>query len=292
MTSLASEQSLVTELVAVAAVPLGLERLPEVRGGTVGEVEPHRRSAPRVLLVDQEGAAGRAIVDGLVSEGYLVEIAIDLLDGLRRFTAKPHDVVIMDVEPPGVAGAEVSRRMRAVAPVPVILATTTGRELDRVRTLELGAAERVSKPYRLPDLVARIEGVLRLPGPPAPSMDGPWAAVAVQRDGMTVGALRVDFAAREVTRGGRSVHLPRREFDLLALLLSPPGQLRTRAELVQRLWGGRCIPGSRTLDTHVRRLRMKLEDDPASPRHLATVRGVGFRFDLGTDGAEGPSPGG
>ena len=272
MTSLASERPVRTGVVDNAMVPGAF--------------------STRVLVVDHDEAAGRPVFDALGQEGYVVEVATDLLDALRRFTADPHDVVVMDVQPPGVAGAEVSRRMRALTPVPVIMATTEGRELDPVRTLEFGATERVRKPYRLSELVARIEEVLRPSEPAARGLPGPWAAVSVRRDGMTIGALHVDFAAREVTRAGRSVHLPRREFDLLALLLSPPGQLRTRSELVQRLRGGRGIPGSRTLDTHVRRLRMKLEEDPAKPRHLATVRGVGFRFDLGHDRTEASSDAG
>ena len=245
--------------------------------------DDHGSRTMRVLFVEHDDNGAANVAGALEREGYHVDVAPDLLEGLRRFTADPPDVVVLDVRPPGVAGVEVCRRMRAIAAVPVIMATTLGHEPDMVRTLELGAADQVTKPFRAPELITRIAGVLRPSSSARSAPRPPWATVAVRRDGMTIGDLQVDFAAREVTLRGRPVHLPRREFDLLALLLSPPGQLRTRPELVERLWSGRCTPGSRTLDTHVRRLRMKLEDEPTRPRFLVTVRGVGFRFDPGTD---------
>ncbi len=159
-------------------------------------------------------------------------------------------------------------------------------EFDVVLGLELGAADYVTKPYRLRELVARIQAVLRRVSPP--SFAGPpviASADATRSDVIVAGPVLVDFPRRVVTSGGRPVHLSRREFDLLDLLLSPPGQVRTRDELIDRLWSGRDLADTRTLDTHVRRLRVKLERHPARPQYLVTVRGVGLRFDIEGRGA-------
>jgi two-component system response regulator RegX3 len=250
-------------------------------GSTVVELAAPQESAVRVLVVDHDEQHAKSVHHALENEGYSVEVTTDLLDSLRSFTQDPPDVVLLEVLFPTVASAEVCRRMNDLAPVPVIMCSAPDDELDLAGALELGAADYLPKPYHLPDLLARIEGVLRPFDPSRTASRARWAAVAVRGDGMTIGALHIDFAAREVKHHGRPVHLPRREFDLLATLLSPPGRLRTRAELGERLWSGRYVPGSRTLDTHIRRLRLKLEDDPARPRHIVTVRGVGFRFDIG-----------
>jgi two-component system, OmpR family, response regulator RegX3 len=163
-------------------------------------------------------------------------------------------------------------------------------EADVVLGLELGASDYISKPYRLRELVARIRSVLRRFAPiPIDSAE----TLPERREAVEAGALRIDFARRSVTNAGRPVHVSRREFDLLAMLLSPPGRVRTREELIDKLWAGKELSDTRTLDTHIRRLRVKLEADPARPRYLLTVRGVGFRFELErrarARGAPGPS---
>jgi two-component system response regulator RegX3 len=179
-----------------------------------------------------------------------------------------------------MAGTEVCRRMRQIAPVPVIMVTALDAEMDVVLGLELGAADYVTKPYRLRELIARIQAVLRRVAPPeVPELLAGRRLLAGRADVVAAGPVTVDLARREVTRSGRIVGLSRREFDLLALLLSPPGQVRTRDELIDRLWAGLDLADTRTLDTHIRRLRVKLEQDPADPEYLVTVRGVGFRFD-------------
>jgi two-component system response regulator RegX3 len=178
-----------------------------------------------------------------------------------------------------MSGTEVCRRMRDIAPVPVIMVTALDTEVDIVLGLELGAADYVTKPYHLRELVARIQAVLRRVSPPPIPAHVSSVAAAPRADVVVAGPVRVDFARRVVSTAGRTVHLSRREFDLLALLLSPPGQVRTRDELIDRLWSGRDLADTRTLDTHIRRLRVKLEHDPADPQYLMTVRGVGFRFD-------------
>jgi two-component system response regulator RegX3 len=241
----------------------------------------------RILVVEDEESYREALQAGLRKEGFAVELAADGLEGLRLFTAHPPDLVILDVLLPGLSGTEVCRRMTAIAEVPVVMVSALDAEMDIVLGLELGAADYVTKPYRLRELVARIQAVLRrvqppqIPVPKRPVTD-PVAVVEV----VEAGPVRVDFPRREVRARGRIVHLSRREFDLLSLLLSPPGQVRTRDELIDRLWSGRDLTDTRTLDTHIRRLRVKLERDPADPQFLVTVRGVGFRFD--TDGGGTP----
>ena len=234
----------------------------------------------RILIVEDDESYREALHAGLSMEGYAIELAADGVEGLKQFAAHPPDLVLLDVLLPGMAGTEVCRRMRDIAPVPVIMVTALNTEIDVVLGLELGAADYVTKPYRMRELVARIQAVLRRVSPPA---FGEAAASRVEMsarsDVVSAGPVRVDFARRVVTVRDQAVHLSRREFDLLALLLSPPGQVRTRDELIDRLWSGRDLADTRTLDTHVRRLRVKLERHPARPRYLVTVRGVGFRFD-------------
>jgi two-component system response regulator RegX3 len=240
----------------------------------------------RILVVEDEESYREALQAGLGKEGFVVELAADGLEGLRMFAAHPPDLVLLDVLLPGLSGTEVCRRMRTLAPVPVIMVSALDAEVDIVLGLELGAADYVTKPYRLRELVARIQAVLRRVQPPSIPAPRRAPVVAVPPVEIVVaGPVRVDFARREVRAGTGVVHLSRREFDLLSLLLSPPGQVRTRDELIDRLWSGRDLTDTRTLDTHIRRLRVKLEQDPAAPQYLVTVRGVGFRFDADGRGA-------
>ncbi len=230
-------------------------------------------------MVEDEESYQEALMAGLSREGFDVELASDGVDALARFADHPPDLVLLDLLLPRISGIDVFRQMRAIAPVPIIIVSALSTETDIVLGLELGAEDYIAKPYRLRELVARIRSVLRRVSPPreiaireAESDQAPARAV-------TVGPFRLDLARRVVTAHGQQVHLSRREFDLLALLLSPPGRVRTRDELIDRLWSGRDLADTRTLDTHIRRLRVKLEFDPTTPRYLLTVRGVGFRFD-------------
>jgi len=241
----------------------------------------------RVLVVEDEDSYRDALLAGLTKEGYAVELAADGAEGLRMFSADPPDIVLLDVLLPGMNGTEVCRRMREIARVPVIMVSALDSEVDVVLGLEIGAADYVTKPYHLRELTARIQAVLRRVAPPVLAPPPVTADLARNRaDVVIAGPVRMDFARREISVLGRPVHLSRREFDLLALFLSPPNQVRTREELIDRLWSGRDLADTRTLDTHVRRLRVKLEEDPANPRYLVTVRGVGFRFDVDGRGVE------
>ena len=218
----------------------------------------------------------------MTKEGFVVELASDGADGLRRFEANLPDVVLLDVLLPGMDGTEVCRRMRAMGTVPIIMVSALDEEVDVVLGLELGATDYVTKPFRLRELVARINSVLRRVAPPLPVPPKPDDEA---RKVLAAGPVRMDVSRREVTVNARRIQLSRMEYDLLAILLSPPNHVRTRDELIDRLWSGRELSDTRTLDTHVRRLRVKLEDDPAEPRLLVTVRGVGFRFDSNGSGA-------
>ncbi len=239
----------------------------------------------RVLVVEDEESYREAMSSGLQLEGYHVELAADGIEGLARFTENPPDIVLLDVLLPGISGIEVCRRMRAIAPVPIVMVSAVDTELDVVLGLELGAADYVTKPFHLRELVARIQAVLRRVSPAGPTSErttGPRPgadAPGPVRSDVQLGSVLVNFARRSVTRDDEQIHLSRREFDLLDVLLAPPGQVRTRDELIDLLWPHRDLSDSRTLDTHVHRLRSKLEPDPSNPRFIVTVRGVGFRID-------------
>ena len=244
----------------------------------------------RVLVVEDEASYREALSSGLTREGFAVELAADGREALDRFAADPPDIVLLDLLLPGLPGTEVCRRMRELAPVPVVMVSAVNSELDVVLGLELGATDYVTKPYRMRELVARIQAVLRrmAPGGGDPGDDRP--AGSTGPGPLTFASAAVDLARREVTVAGAPVHLSRREFDLLALLLSPAGQVRTRDELIERLWPDRDLSDSRTLDTHIHRLRAKLEGDPDAAAAIVTVRGVGFRLDPGPRRPATPLP--
>jgi len=236
----------------------------------------------RVLVIEQDPSYRTLLRDGLQTKGYTVELAGDSMDGLRLFVRNPPDIVVMDVWLPGIPATDVCRRLRSMADVPVIMVTAVETPFDLTQALDAGATDYVSRPYRMRELAARIEAIRRPVTPPPRGVHSVVVAQESRRGFMAVGSLGIDFDSRKVTVDGKSVHLPRREFDLLALLLSPPGRLWPRNELIERLWSERHCAGSRTLDTHIRRLRQKLEVGPNGSRHLVTVRGLGFRYDVDT----------
>ena len=239
-----------------------------------------------LVLEDEEPASPQAtaISAALQAEGYVVEVAVGAADGLRRFASNLPSLVLLRTCRPGTRWIETCRQMQAQSEVPIIIGFRLQSEIDAVLAFELGVMGYISEPKRLRELVARVRAALRVSRAVAPQRPLQSAKSQIREDNrLVVGMLCVDFAGREVTMAGHAVHLPRQEFDLLALLLSPPGQVRTRNEILHQLWADRGLASSRTLDTHIRRLRLKLEDDAASPRHLVTVRGVGFRFDTDDD---------
>jgi two-component system response regulator RegX3 len=258
--------------------------------------EPGVEDQVRVLVVEDEESYRLALESALRLEGYLVEVATDGADGIARFTENLPDIVLLDLLLPDTYGTDLLRRMHAIAPVPVLIISAVNAELDVVLGLELGAADYVTKPFRLRELVARMHTILRRVSPAGTEPDKTpghrrapvdrgiaaqaRAAMAADRPDVRFGRVEVSFARRQVTVDGALVHLSRREYDLLAALMSPLGTVRTRDELIDLLWPDSELTDSRTLDTHIYRLRSKLEIDPSSPRIIMTVRGVGFRIDV------------
>jgi two-component system response regulator RegX3 len=237
--------------------------------GPVQRATAHDRR-PLVLVVDDEDSYRQALASGLTQEGFDVEAAADGDHALRLFHRTRPDLVLVDVMLPDQSGVELCQRMRAVAPVPIIMVTARATELDIVLGLELGASDYVAKPFRLRELVARMRAVLRR---------GTTANAIVGDEVLQGGGIRLDNGRRLVTVDGQSVDLSRKEFDLLALLMSQTGKVVTRDRCIDCLWWDQDLADTRTLDTHMKRLRRKIERDPANPRRLVTVRGVGFRFE-------------
>jgi DNA-binding response OmpR family regulator len=226
----------------------------------------------RILVVDDDANVSEVVERYLRREGFEVETVADGRVAVDRALADPPDLVVLDLMLPGLDGLEVCRRLRALAPVPVIMLTARGDESDRVIGLELGADDYVSKPFSPKELVARVRAVLRRAKGPlaAPPPSGP----VVFEDG----DLRVDVAARETRLQDEVVPLTAREFELLVFLMRHPRQAFRREDLLQHVWGTRYGDTS-TITVHVRRLREKVEPDPANPTRIATVWGVGYRWE-------------
>ncbi|MEU0285823.1 response regulator transcription factor [Streptomyces sp. NPDC006147] len=231
---------------------------------------PSGEAGARVLVVDDDPTVAEIVTGYLDRAGYVVDRAGDGPDALARAAAHWPDLVVLDLMLPGMDGLEVCRRMRGQGPVPVIMLTARGDEDDRILGLEVGADDYVTKPFSPRELVLRVESVLRRTRP------GPAASGLLRAVGLTV-----DPAARRATKHGAELALTIREFDLLAFLLAHPGRAFAREELMREVWGWDFGDLS-TVTVHVRRLRGKVEDDPARPRLIQTVWGVGYRFDPAT----------
>jgi two-component system response regulator RegX3 len=224
----------------------------------------------RVLVVEDEESFSDALSYMLRREGFEVSIAGTGPDALSQFDRSGADLVLLDLMLPGLSGTEVCRTLRAKSNVPVIMLTARDSEIDKVVGLELGADDYVTKPFSSRELVARIRAVLRRRTEPEETS----AAV------LESGPVRMDVDRHVVTVGGRTVPMPLKEFDLLELLLRNAGRVLTRGQLIDRVWGADYVGDTKTLDVHVKRLRAKLEPDPSNPRHLVTVRVLGYKFDV------------
>jgi DNA-binding response OmpR family regulator len=227
-------------------------------------------SGARVLVVDDEAIVRDVLTRYLEKEGFQVDAAADGEAALDLALRSRPDIVILDLMLPKLDGLEVFRRLRETSDTPVLMLTAKGEEVDRVVGLELGADDYVAKPFSPREIVARIRAVLRRANRAA--QDG-------SRPPIVVGDLTVDRSRREVRRHGQTVHLTRKEYDLLELLASHPGRTFTRTELLEEVWDFAWDGDSSTVTVHVRRLREKIEDDASEPRHLVTVWGVGYRFE-------------
>jgi two-component system response regulator RegX3 len=223
----------------------------------------------RVLVVEDEESFSDALSYMLRREGFEPVVAANGPDALAEFERGGADVVLLDLMLPGLPGTEVCRRLRARSSVPIIMLTAKDGEIDKVVGLELGADDYVTKPYSARELVARIRAVLRRRGEPEP------AAESV----LTAGPVRMDVERHVVAVDGSTVALPLKEFELLEILLRNAGRVLTRGQLIDRVWGADYVGDTKTLDVHVKRLRAKIEPDPANPTYLLTVRGLGYKLE-------------
>ena len=221
----------------------------------------------RVLVIEDEESYRDALVYMLGREGFDVVEAADGVRGLAAYDRDGADIVLLDLMMPGLPGTEVCRQLRQRGPVPVIMVTARDSEVDKVVGLELGADDYVTKPFSHRELVARIRAVLRR------GQDVDLVPDVVEVDGV-----RMDVERHEVELAGQPIRLALKEFELLEMLLRNAGRVMTRGQLIDRIWGADYVGDTKTLDVHVKRLRAKLESDPANPRHLLTVRGLGYKF--------------
>ncbi len=225
-----------------------------------------------VLVVEDEESFIDALTIGLNREGFDVTIARDGQEALTLFARNAFDLILLDLMLPKLSGLDVCRSIRSISDVPIIIVSAKGEEVDMVLMLEIGADDYVTKPYRLRELVARIRAVLR--------RREVHEHVDLSEEVIEQGPIRMDVDARRCFVNGEEVKLRKKEFALLRLLLENPGRVLTREVLIDRVWGNDYVGDTKTLDVHIKRLRSLIEDEPKSPRHITTVRGVGYRFEL------------
>jgi two-component system response regulator RegX3 len=223
----------------------------------------------RVLVVEDEESFSDALSYMLRREGFDAVVSTTGPEALEEFDRGGADIVLLDLMLPGLSGTEVCRSLRARSSVPIIMLTAKDSEIDKVVGLELGADDYVTKPYSARELVARIRAVLRRRG----EAETPSDAV------LEAGPVRMDVERHIVAVDGEQVALPLKEFDLLELLMRNAGRVLTRMQLIDRVWGSDYVGDTKTLDVHVKRLRAKIEPDPANPKYLLTVRGLGYKLE-------------
>lgn len=223
----------------------------------------------RILVVEDEISYSDPLSYLLRKEGYEVSVAETGPDALEDFDRAGADLVLLDLMLPGLSGTDVCRALRQRSSVPVIMLTAKDSEIDKVVGLEIGADDYVTKPYSSRELLARIKAVLRRQAEPEQLVPSTLEA----------GPVRMDVERHVVTVNGAQASLPLKEFELLEILLRNTGRVLTRMQLIDRVWGSDYVGDTKTLDVHVKRLRAKIEPDPAAPRHIVTVRGLGYKFE-------------
>lgn len=224
----------------------------------------------RVLVVEDEESFSDALSFMLRREGFEVGVASTGIDAVTLFDQHGADLVLLDLMLPGMSGTEVCRTLRAKSNVPIIMVTAKDGEVDKVVGLELGADDYVTKPFSSRELVARVRAVLRRANEQEELLPSTLEA----------GPVRMDVERHIVSVDGEHISLPLKEFELLEILLRNSGRVLTRGMLIDRVWGSDYVGDGKTLDVHVKRLRAKLEKDPANPEHLVTVRGLGYKFEI------------
>jgi two-component system response regulator RegX3 len=223
---------------------------------------------PKVLLIEDEESFGEALEYQLQREGFEIERVTDGARGVERFKRGGADLVLLDLMLPGMGGEDVCREIRRSSNVPIIMLTARTTDIDKVVGLEIGADDYVTKPFNLRELLARMKAVLR-----RSSADGGGST-----DILEGGGIRLDADRFEVTVRGEPVHLTRKEFELLELLMENTGRVLQRETLIDQVWGTDYFGDTRTLDVHIKRLRAKCEPDPHNPQHQRTIRGLGYKF--------------
>ncbi len=224
----------------------------------------------KILVVEDEESFSDVLSFMLKKEGFEVEVAADGLLAVEAFDRGGADLVLLDLMLPGISGTEVCRQLRAKSGVPIIMVTAKDSEIDKVVGLELGADDYVTKPYSSRELVARIRAVLR-------------RHIDLEEDPgqiLELGRVRMDVDRHLVVVDGVNVQMPLKEFDLLEFLMRNAGRVLTRGQLIDRVWGSDYVGDTKTLDVHIKRIRSKIEPDPAHPAQLLTVRGLGYKFEL------------
>lgn len=223
----------------------------------------------RVLIVEDEESLADPLAYLLRKEGFDTSVAVDGPSALAEFDRGGADIVLLDLMLPGMSGTEVCKQLRSRSSVPVIMVTARDSEIDKVLGLELGADDYVTKPYSARELIARIRAVLRRGA----------EAEEIGDLVLDAGPVRMDVVRHIVTVGGSPVPMPLKEFDLLEYLMRNKGRVLTRGQLIDRVWGADYVGDTKTLDVHVKRLRSKIEVDPANPVLLVTVRGLGYKLE-------------
>lgn len=226
---------------------------------------------PTVLVVEDEASFVEALTIGLTREGFRVEVAVDGHEAIERFDDIDPDVVLLDVMLPQISGIDVCRRLRQRSSVPILMVTAKGSEIDTVVGLEVGADDYITKPYRIRELVARIRAVMR--------RRTIMRAADVDSEAIEVGDVVLDPDEHTVAVAGEAIVMPLKEFELLHVLLANAGRVLPRETLIDRVWGSDYVGDTKTLDVHIKRLRSKIEPDPAHPTRIVTIRGLGYKFE-------------
>jgi two-component system response regulator RegX3 len=224
----------------------------------------------KILVVEDEETLAEAISFLLSKEGFEVEIAEDGPAAIAAFEKNGADLILLDLMLPGLSGTEVCRQIRAKSSVPIIMLTAKDSEIDKVVGLEIGADDYVTKPYSSRELIARIRAVLRR---------GELGDATVVDGVLSVGPIRLDSDRHVISVNNEQVALPLKEFELLEFLMRNSGRVLTRMQLIDRVWGSDYVGDTKTLDVHIKRLRAKIEKDPANPEMIQTVRGMGYKLE-------------
>ena len=227
--------------------------------------------AVKVLLVDDEPLILKGLRFSLQQEGYEIDTAADGEEALKKILSESYDLILLDVMLPKLSGIEVCQRVRETSDVPIIMLTAKGEDMDKILGLEYGADDYMTKPFNILEVKARIKTILRR----ASGRNAEKKPAQVQLSG---GGLFLDTAARSVEVDSKPVNLTVKEFDLLHLFMANPGRVFTREDLLETIWGPDYFGDFRTVDVHIRRLREKIEADPAKPQHILTKWGIGYYF--------------